>query len=71
MIIPISEMRSLRLAGRRWSWDLRADQPALESWLPVALHGRAAMCFCIGMLETSPDTDTWGFALLDKEDTTY
>lgn len=28
-------------------------------------------CFCIGMLETLSDTDTWGFALLDKEDTTY
>lgn len=28
-------------------------------------------CFCIGMLETLSDTGTWGFALLDKEDTTY
>lgn len=33
LIIPISEKRNLRLASKRWSWDLSADQFALESWL--------------------------------------
>lgn len=33
MIIPISEMRNLRLASKSWSWDLSADQSAPESWL--------------------------------------
>lgn len=28
-------------------------------------------CFCISIFKALPDTDTWGFALLDKNDTTY